>query len=275
MSSSTGAVSRVLSPTSIASSFQYVTASDRHSEVPTSSDESFGSISDETSSDDDEIVWSVSDLSASGSSHPAAAPPRSPSVLSDDDEYIFLSPPLSQPQSGMSSLSASLISTNAGTSSADGLSDVIAGLNIAESDNDSIRPTSQASSRRRRVRRSARIAAQKSSPKASDAPGPVATPKPKKKRSKAKVNATPASTPAPGASKPKKKKVKAVKAQGVLPASVAVADKAEEAGLGERPIVDDSSELGDTKAAVYNEAVQYVSESVFLLLVIYNKRIEL
>ena len=55
MSSSTGAVSRVLSPTSIASSFQYVTASDRHSEVPTSSDESFGSISDETSSDDDEM----------------------------------------------------------------------------------------------------------------------------------------------------------------------------------------------------------------------------
>ena len=103
----------------------------------------------------------------------------------------------------------------------------------------------------------------------------MATPKPKKKRSKAKVNATSASTPAPGASKPKKKKVKAAKAQGALPASVAVADKAEEAGLGERPIVDDSSELGDTKAAVYNEAVQYVSESVFLLLVIYNKRIEL
>ncbi|KAI0086303.1 hypothetical protein BDY19DRAFT_895006 [Irpex rosettiformis] len=232
MSSSTGPASRVLSPTSIASSFQYVTASDRHSEVHTSSDESFGSISDATSSDDDEIVWSMSDLSASGSSRPAAGALRSPGVLSDN-EYIFLSPPLSQPQSGMSSLSASIIHPSAEASS---------------SDTSSVRPTSQASSRRRK-RRSGRSAG---APSSSNAAAPVATPKAKKK-SKAKASTASASASASDAGKAKKKKAKAAKAKKG-PSTT------EEAGLGERPIVDDVSEAGDTKAAVYEEAVQYVSE---------------
>lgn len=276
MSSTSGPASRVLSPTSIASSFQYVTASDRHSEANSSSDDSFGSFSDVTTSDDDdEIVWSVSDLSASGSSQPvAAAALRSPGVLSDD-EYIVLSPPLSQPRSGMSSLSASLMNTSVEASSVDGLSDDMSNLNLAESDSstdtDSVRPTSQASSRSRRRRRRSGHAATAASGSATT-PAPVATPKPKKKKSKAKVNAAPASAAgsATGTGKAKKKKVKAAKAKGVLPtASVPATETAEEvAGLGERPIVDDVSEAGDTKTAVYEEAVQYVSESVNLHLIL-------
>ena len=94
----------------------------------------------------------------------------------------------------------------------------------------------------------------------------MATPKPKKKKSKAKVSAASASASASAAgTKKAKKNAKAAKAKGVLPiaASVAVTERAEEAaGLGERPIVDDMSEAGDAKTAVYEEAVQYVSESV-------------
>ncbi|KAI0818912.1 hypothetical protein BC629DRAFT_685713 [Irpex lacteus] len=260
MSTTSGPASRVLSPTSIASSFQYVTASDRHSEANSSSDDSFGSFSDVTTSDDDdEIVWSVSDLSASGSSQPAAAAAlRSPGVLSDD-EYIVLSPPLSQPRSGMSSLSASLMNTSVEASSVDGLSDDMSNLNLAESDSstdtDSVRPTSQASSRsRRRKRRSGRAAAVASG--STTVPAPVATPKQKKKKSKAKVSAAPASAAgsATGTGKAKRKKAKAAEAKRVLLTAEEVA------GLGERPIVDDVSEAGDTKTAVYEEAVQYVSE---------------
>ena len=191
---STGVTSRVLSPTSIASSFHYVTASDRHSEVNSSSDESFGSISDATSSDeDDEIVWSVSDLSASGSSR--LQPLRSPGVLSDD-EYIVLSPPLSQPPqslSGLSSLSASFIEDAVESSSIDGLSDVMSNLNIAESDAESARPTSQASSRRRRRRSGRAPAATVTTGVATAIPVPptaVATPKPKKKKTQKKANTT-------------------------------------------------------------------------------------
>ncbi len=276
MSTTSGPASRVLSPTSIASSFQYVTASDRHSEANSSSDDSFGSFSDVTTSDDDdEIVWSVSDLSASGSSQPAAAAAlRSPGVLSDD-EYIVLSPPLSQPRSGMSSLSASLMNTSVEASSVDGLSDDMSNLNLAESDSstdtDSVRPTSQASSRsRRRKRRSGRAAATASG--SATAPTPVVTPKPKKKKNKTKVNAAPASAAgsATGTGKAKRKKAKAAEAKKVLlTASVPATETAEEvAGLGERPIVDDVSEAGDTKTAVYEEAVQYVSESVNLHLIL-------
>ncbi|KAI0340523.1 hypothetical protein BDW22DRAFT_379985 [Trametopsis cervina] len=261
MSSGTGANSRVLSPTSLSSSFHYVTASERHSaDANDSSEDSFGSISDVSTSDDDEIVWSISDLSSAGNPRQPAAL-RSPDILSDE-EYIVLSPPLSQPRGANSSSSSSAGSvTDSGVEEwSVGLSDVMSNLNIDDSDLDSVRPISQASSTRRRRRRAGRTSAAVSTtaPFAAPVP-PVTTPKPKRKNSKAKVSSAPAAVP--GASAPKsKKKPKAAKARPT-PARVAPETTAK-AGLGERPILDDVSEAGTEKTAAYDEAVEYVSTSV-------------
>jgi len=255
MSSGTGANSRMLSPASLSSSsFQFI-ASDRHSQANDSSEESFSSVSDATSSDEDEIVWSISDLSASVVSRPT--PLRSPDVFSDE-EYIVLSPPMPRPLdtartygSGNSSLSASIIDASAVTPSVDGLSDVLSNLNI-DSDVDSVRPVSQAtnSRARRRLRRRSRanVAAANTAPVAT-----AAMPKPRKKKSKTKVKSTPVAVI--GATMPKKKKAKAAKAQPPSP----VVPQPTDSGLGERPIVDDVSEAGDVNAAAYEEAVQYIS----------------
>ncbi|KAI0693748.1 hypothetical protein BC835DRAFT_1061675 [Cytidiella melzeri] len=234
---------RMLSPASVASSLQHITASDRHSEPTSSSDESFASISDASTSDeDDEIVWSMSDLSVSGSSQLAAM--RSPGVLSDDD-FIVLSPPLSQPRepaSQTTSLSSSFVGSGAQSSSFDGLSEVMSNLNITESDSASDRSSSKASSRKQR-KRAARATTAATTP----VPAPATT-KPKKKKSKGTVGSAPAERSASTSTKSKAKKAQAsAKAQS---------------GLGKRPIVDDVSEAGDAKTAVYEEAVQYVSECV-------------
>ncbi|KIP09278.1 hypothetical protein PHLGIDRAFT_116527 [Phlebiopsis gigantea 11061_1 CR5-6] len=82
---------RVRSPASLASSFQSIpgpaamhAADDAYH--ASSSDESFASFS-EDSSEDDEIVWSVSDLSASVLSSQAGL--RSPELFSDDDFIVL------------------------------------------------------------------------------------------------------------------------------------------------------------------------------------------
>ena len=236
---SSGATSRVRSPSSLASSLNFIASPNamHADDRALSSDDSFESLSDDSSSDD-EIVWSVSDLSASFIS--SQRDPRSPDIFSDDD-FIVLG------QRNRAGASATSRSSDAPSLSADGLSDVLNDLAIDDSsdtnsDYSSVRPTSQAATPSRRSRRR-RPRAAASTPSPAQEPTTPATPKQPKKASPKKS----------------KKKAKAAKPQP-QPAAT-------EAGLGARPIVDDVSEAGDVKTGLlYDDAVAYISSSVLDLL---------
>lgn len=241
---SSTATSRVRSPSSLASSFNFIASPHAmHANDPAlSSDESFESLSEDSSSDDDEIVWSVSDLSASFIS--SQRDPRSPDIFSDDDFIVLGQPNHASPTTRSRSLDAPSVST-------DGLSDVLNNLTIedsdASSDYSSVRPTSQAATpSKRNRRRKARAAA--SAPSSAQGPTSPTTPKCNRKAKTASALADP-TTP-----KKSRKKAKPVKVQSA----------AMGAGLGARPIVDDVSEAGDARAAsLYDDAVEYISSSVF------------
>ncbi|EKM55653.1 uncharacterized protein PHACADRAFT_256432 [Phanerochaete carnosa HHB-10118-sp] len=240
---SSAAMSRVRSPSSLASSFNFIASPNamHANDLALSSDDSFESLSEDSSSDD-EIVWSVSDLSASFIS--SQRDPRSPSIFSEDD-FIVLGQP------SRADAPTSPRSSDAPSVSADGLSDVFNDLTIedsldASSNFSSSRPASQAATPSKRSRRPKARAAATVSAAPSPAQMPTAPVTPKRKR---KVKAAPA--PAAKEVVPKKSRKKA-KAKKVQPAT--------EAGLGARPIVDDVSEAGDVKTvSLYDDAVQYIS----------------
>ncbi|GJE86982.1 hypothetical protein PsYK624_030650 [Phanerochaete sordida] len=241
---SSAAMSRVRSPSSLASSFNYISSPrGMHASDPAlSSDDSFESLS-EDSSDDDEIVWSVSDLSASFVS--SQRDPRSPSIFSEDDFIVLGQPTRPGPSAGSrSSVAPSL--------SADGLSDAITSLTIEDSSDEassacsSSRPASQAAapSKRSRRRKPRKARAAVAAPPPAQVPSAPATPKRTKKNA-----AAPTPSTKEAASKNKKRNAKAAKAQPAV-----------DAGFGARPIVDDVSEAGDVKAvSLYDDAVQYIS----------------
>ena len=248
------ATSRVRSPSaSLASSFSFIAHSPAmHADDPRglSSDESFASLSDE-SSEDDEIVWSVSDLSASIiSSQPGLL---SPELFSDDDFIV-----LGQAQTSTRAVSARA-SGAPSVASDDALSDVLRNLTVEDlysDEEDSVRVFTQPSTpSRRRKRRTARAVATPSLELKSPAQNPPPT-TPRRKKSKAKV-AAPAVTPD---SKKATKKKAAKKAAKKAQASAVPSAVKRGPGFGARPIVDDVSEVGDVKAmSLYDDAVQYVS----------------
>lgn len=258
---SSGLNSRVLSPSSLSSSFQFITA-DRHSEANYLSEESFSSVSDASSSDDDEIVWSVSDeLSASVLTAPSTGTDLlSPDIFSDE-EFIVLSPaatrPINAPDSGSSSPSASIVESGVEISSVDGLSDVLSNLNI-DSEAESVRPVSQATTRRqRRNARRAKVATSVAPPVTAQVPS-ATTPKLRNTPPRADDRAA-STTTTPKKRKARQPKVVKPKSKPQSASSVPP-DARAGAGLGERPIVDDVSEVGDVKAAaVYEDAAQYIS----------------
>ena len=125
----------------------------------------------------------------------------------------------------------------------------------SSSDNDSVRPTSQAAARpqRRRKRRSGAARTPPGNSKPAQIPTASATPKRQPARAQAAANTANAG---------QKKGRKTKKATKV---NVAPLVEREERGLGARPIVDDVSEVGDVKTtSIYDEAAQYISSSVLL-----------
>ncbi|THH01702.1 hypothetical protein EW026_g1035 [Hermanssonia centrifuga] len=131
----------------------------------------------------------------------------------------------------------------------DGLFEGFSNLNLDSSDADSVKPASQASSSvKKRKKRARALRAKGGGTPVGATPIPAQTPAnvtgPKKKAKKA--------APAVATTKAKSKKRSKPKS-----APSAVPSTGGEDGLGERPIVDDVSEAGDSR--VYEDAVQYVS----------------
>lgn len=267
------------------SSFDYLSASS-HSRQGSgeSSDSSYVSVSDEISSDDDEILLSFSETgSPVRLSSPSSASPvrsqgaQSPNTFSDDDYVVFggvKTPAENQYESFAAGGNA--------VANVESLTQTLAQMEIRQGrprkarsrrfprqqqsspdafeDDDavSVRLVSQAPSPHRRARKPRRPAAapvaaatssdseSSSSDNGTHVKSP-STPKPKKGKKK-KAAASPKSSPS---------KTTSAKTTAATPGS----PKGKRPGLGERPIVDDISEAGDDKATPlgYEEAVQYVT----------------
>ncbi|KAI0797822.1 hypothetical protein C8Q75DRAFT_20866 [Abortiporus biennis] len=228
---------RLLSPTS---SFDYISSIVHSREHSSDSSDSYTSLSSDVSSDEDEIVWSFSDISAiSGSPSLRSQRPLSPATFSDEDVIV-----VSRPRSRAHRFQ-SLTVEGSGENNMEALSQTLATLQIKTSNKHS-----------KKASRSANAAATAST-----------TSSPSKKRSKkrksatngAAVTSTTSTAEAQVVSAPSSPKKKRGKRKSPALAPAALADDAD--GLGERPIVDDISEAGDDKTVVsgYEEARQYVT----------------
>lgn len=251
-----------------------------HNDDPTlSSTESFTDIN---SSDDEEIVWSISDLSVVSVPH----------TSSDDEDYVLLgradSPiAVHSIPSGVTSLSASVLESRAGLSSADGLSDVFSRLQVEADDSDSeseVRPASQATTRRRtrsRPRRSASSTVKKASaqaPPATPARAPAARAAPtnvqasqdavKAAANKARLAARKAAE-AQGLSKVEVKKAgkKAAKKarKAALSSSVSSSSASTSSQTATSSSVESSPAQSTRSVSFYQDAVEYISAYVHTL----------
>ncbi|KAK7693271.1 hypothetical protein QCA50_002838 [Cerrena zonata] len=274
MSSNTS--SRLMSSVS---SLDYLSAS-THSHVHSregsggdSSDSSYISVSDEISSDDDEILLSFSEVSSpvrvSSPSPAVSQRAQSPNTFSDDDYVVFGG--VKTPEGQFESFTAG----GSAVANVESLTETLAQMDIRQGrprkarsrrfapqhqqqqdadvfdDAASVRLVSQASSphRRRKPRRQAAAATTHSSDSdgsTSDASAPLkssSTPKSKKSKKKKAAASPKSSTKSPSKT------------------STPNTPKAKRSGLGERPIVDDISEAGDHKNITpgYDEAVQYIT----------------
>ncbi|CAL1704215.1 unnamed protein product [Somion occarium] len=258
------------------SSFDYLSSSG-HSREGSDSSESYITLSDEVSSEEDEILLSFSEVSSSaGIISPAISQgAQSPNTFSDDDYVVFGG--VRTPEGHFDSFAAG----GSAVANVDSITETLAQLEIrqrrsrkarrnaqtsANSDTASVRLVSQpASPKRNRKRRNAAVNSsddEGSLPDVSATPSPSphsnsSSPKPKKNKKKGKQGVVSAS--APGlVSKKSDSSSKSSKSPKGTPTKTVVASKA---GLGERPIVDDVSEAGDYKVvtAGYEEAVQYVT----------------
>lgn len=257
------------------SSFDYLTASthshehSREGSGGESSDSSYISVSDEISSEDDEILLSFSEVSSpirlSSPSPAISQRAQSPNTFSDDDYVVFGGVKTPEGHGRFESFAAG----GSAVANVETLTQTLAQLNLREGrprkarskrfapqhqqradaldDVASVRLVSQAPSPHRHTRKPRRPAAaahsSDSEGSSSDASNPVKSPStPKSKKSKKKKAASPKSSPSKASVAP------------VLP-------KAKRSGLGERPIVDDVSEAGDHRPTTpgYEEAVQYVT----------------
>ncbi|OCH95593.1 hypothetical protein OBBRIDRAFT_539723 [Obba rivulosa] len=219
---STLADSGVLSPSSI-SSYDYFSAPS-HAGGSALSD-SHGTLSEDLASDD-EIVWSMSDISSSALQH--AAQLRSPATLSDD--YIVLSRPIS-PRAVLDGLSAAVASMSIGGPSS-----------TAPIGRDANEPKTPMPSAPKRKRSKRKVAAPVQ---------PAAT--------SAKTTTSIAAAKASTQPSPQQKRV--ISARRKAKHNAAAAQSAANSGLGERPVVDDVSEAGDHRVSTpaYRDAVQYIS----------------
>jgi len=261
-----------MSPASLSSSYDYVSARSN------SQSESFGVLSDDTASDIDEIVWSISDLSVSslsmsGSLAQQGLRARSPATFSEED-YIVLSRARSPAHFVASPGSPNSLSSDVARAIEQELSAAISALSLTQatpkaSATAALVPTRFDIHRALSIpadtsSSSARSSSQKKGKKGKavspehPAGGAGRTPKARKEKKKAKASsaAVPGSSPP---SSPSKKKVKTPtkKANAAGPTHVQVSSPSAE----QRAIVDDVSEIGDAPAdaLIYQDAVAYIS----------------
>ncbi|EMD38578.1 hypothetical protein CERSUDRAFT_113763 [Gelatoporia subvermispora B] len=268
--------SGALSPSSI-SSYDYFSATSHGGGSALSA--SYGILSEDLDSDD-EIVWSVSDIS---SSMVLQSQPRSPAALSDD--YILLSRP-SSPRALLDGLSIAVASMTISRPSmsipaargAKGLKTLTP--NVPKRKRSKKKVVAQPVAAIKKAKPTAapnpstpKPSAPSSQPKKGDSTtlkspaeakasktvGAKATPSKAKASKTADVKATPSkkasAAQVPSLKKAKRKAAKAAaekKAAGQPPA---------DPGLGERPVVNDVSEAGDCSVSTpaYRDAVQYIS----------------
>lgn len=106
---------RALSPGSSHSSYDYFSSHSRRASQSASSDESYGTVSDDASSDD-EIVLSFSDISALDVLSQRGDDPRSPAVFSDD-EFVIMSLPRTPREDDLATTFSALSVGTSGASS--------------------------------------------------------------------------------------------------------------------------------------------------------------
>ncbi|OBZ75197.1 hypothetical protein A0H81_04500 [Grifola frondosa] len=220
---------RVVSPSSI-SSYDYFSAHS-HAKDSSESDQSYGTLSDETSSNDDEIVLSFSEISFSSmsfsgilSQHPDI--PRSPGAFSDD-EFILMSRPRTPSRSAV--ISAGTRGSDTSTSE-DELAASFAAFSLT------IANTGASAGKKKRRTRKKRAAAAAASSSAVE----TKAVKPKKKAKSQVQASSPASvTPQTAQSKTARRKARKTAARATAPLCPA------RPGFGDRPVVDDVSKTGD------------------------------
>ncbi|GBE82444.1 hypothetical protein SCP_0408280 [Sparassis crispa] len=220
-------------------------------------------------SDDDEIVWSVSDLSLSSSNDSVS--PRSPACSEDD--FVLLRPSASGYLTASSSPSSASVPSAENSPirvSVEDLSNRVSSLYLGPYDSpttpkpplSSIRaaqpPSVPSSSPKKRSKKKRTVSVssstQSSTPAVSAAKAVSA-----KKLQQATNSAT--TKPAKAvSSKTTKKAKKAAAATSLVAAPVAV--EVQSSGLGNREVVDDVSEAGDYGPTAYHDAVQYISSSL-------------
>ncbi|KAL1947666.1 hypothetical protein VTO73DRAFT_13390 [Trametes versicolor] len=215
---------RALSPGSSLSSYDYFSSHSRRASRSASSDESYGTVSDDASSDD-EIVLSFSDISALDVLSQRGDDPRSPAVFSDD-EFVIMSRPR--------------------TPREDDLTTTFSALSVGPSSASSSSSSSKSS--RKRVKKKRAAAAAAAAAPNNGVPAPSASP-------------VKASKESPKSQSPSKAKRKAKRASA---RASSVQSFAALAGLGDRPIVDDVSEAGTEYPAVYVPPAVYESAQTYV-----------
>lgn len=219
---------RALSPGSSLSSYDYFSSHSRRASRDASSEESYGTVSDDASSDD-EIVLSFSDISALDVLSQRGDDPRSPAVFSDD-EFVIMSRPRTPREDDLATTFSAL---SVGTS----------GARSAQQSSASSSSSSSKSSRRRVKKKRAAAGAPDN-----DVPSPSASP-------------VKASKESPKSQSPSKAKRRARRTSA---RAASVQSFAALAGLGDRPIVDDVSEAGTEYSALYVPPAVYESAQTYV-----------
>ena len=248
---------RALSPGSSLSSYDFFAyghsrSSRRASE--SESDGSYGTVSDDGGSSDDEILLSFSDLS-SADFRSQRADPRSPTVFSED-EFVLMSRPRSPASSDDLTTSFSALSMSA-ASTRSARPRPAHTRSQAQKQAQADDGSSPSSSPRRRNRKR----------RAAQAPGNASPESP------AAQSVEPAGSPSAKPHSPSKVRRKARRAAARAAAAsptpsmmCASIGSAPAAGLGDRPIVDDVSEVGSeclyVPPELYKTAQRYVSSCV-------------
>ncbi len=233
---------RALSPGSSLSSYDFFTRSRTGSRVPSSGSEesegSYGTASEDDGSSDDEILLSFSDLS-SADFRSQRGEPRTPAIFSDD-EFVLMSRPRS-PESDASDLTEAFSALSLSQAS------IVSQVHLrGKSDSQGTAVSSFPSGSPKKRGRKRRAAA---------APGNAAV----TDTAPTKTESSSASPKHHGPSKARRNARRAAARAGEHFPSAA-------AGLGDRPIVDDVSEVGSESPYIHQELYQsaqrYVSSYV-------------
>ena len=236
---------RALSPGSSLSSYDFFSHSRNGSRVSSGSEGSEGSYTaseDNGSSDDEQILLSFSDLS-SADFRSQRGEPRTPAIFSDD-EFVLMSRPRSPESDASSDLTESFSALSLSQAS------IVSQVHRRGKSDGSAQGKGASSGgspkRRSRKRRTAQ------------APGNAVA-------SGATLTKTESSPESPKHHSPSKARRKARRAA----ARAAALSPSPAAGLGDRPIVDDVSEVGSESPYIhpelYQSAQRYVSSYVVLL----------